>query len=99
MQIVAVESAAQLQQVRELFEEYWTSFGFTPCFQGFGDEVTSLPGEYTPPGGGLALATIDGESAGCAALRRFDQDRCEFKRLYVRPRFRGCGVGRALLAW
>jgi len=99
MEILTVDCAAQLQQVRMLFEEYWTSFGFTPCFQGFGEEVASLPGQYAPPDGCLALATIDGESAGCAALRRLDQDRCEFKRLYVRPQFRGCGVGRALLAW
>src|SRR5579862_4209325 len=99
MEIIAVETAAAVEQVRGLFEEYWNSFGFTPCFQNFSEETAALPGEYTPPGGRLALALIDGEPAGCAALRRFDAERCEAKRLYVRPQFRGCGVGRALLQW
>ncbi len=99
MRIVPVESAAQLEQIRMLFEEYWTSFGFTPCFQGFAGELKGLPGKYAPPDGGLALAMIEEEPAGCVALRRLDRERGEFKRLYVRTRFRGCGVGRALLAW
>ena len=99
MKIAAVESAGQLAQLQILFEEYWASFGFTPCFQNFGDEVKSLPGAYAPPGGRLALATVDGEPAGCAALKRFDARRAEAKRLYVRPRHRGTGLGRALLDW
>ena len=94
-----MESAAECGAVRELFEEYWASFGFTPCFQNFGQEVAGLPGEYAPPGGRLGLALVEGEAAGCVALRRFDAERCEAKRLYVRPRFRGLGVGRQLLEW
>src|SRR5262249_44523057 len=97
-QIVAVTSDS-LDQVRCLFEEYWASFGFTPCFQSFGDEVATLPGAYAPPDGRLALALHQGEPAGCAAFRRFDSDRCEAKRLYVCPQFRGLGIGRALLKW
>lgn len=99
MTIVSVESAVQLAQVTALFEEYWNSFGFTPCFQNFGEEVAGLPGAYLPPGGRLALATIDGEPAGCIAFKRFDADRCEVKRLYVRPAFRGHRLGRALIDW
>ena len=99
MEIIAVETPGQLERVRELFQEYWTSFGFTPCFQGFGDELAGLPGAYAPPGGRLALANIEGESAGCVALKRIDAERCEVKRLYVRSAFRGRGVGRALLTW
>jgi putative acetyltransferase len=99
MEIVNVSSAEQVEQVRGLFEEYWTSFGFTPCFQNFGEEVVSLPGGYAPPEGRLALALVDCEPAGCAAMRQFDTTRCEAKRLYVRPRFRGLGLGRALMDW
>ncbi|MGA3019106.1 MAG: GNAT family N-acetyltransferase [Bryobacteraceae bacterium] len=99
MRIVGVESAAQMAPVRELFEEYWASFGFTPCFQNFGAEVAALPGDYAPPGGRLALAMIDGQAAGCVALRQFDAQRCEAKRLFVRPPFRGQGVGGRLLDW
>jgi GNAT superfamily N-acetyltransferase len=99
VKIVTVASGARLEQVRRLFEEYWASFGFTPCFQNFGEEVTELPGKYAPPGGRLALALMDGEPAGCAALRQFDEERCEAKRLYVRPGFRGRGLGRTLMDW
>jgi ribosomal protein S18 acetylase RimI-like enzyme len=99
MEIVTAASEAQLEQVRSLFEEYWASFGFTTCFQNFGEEVAELPGRYAPPDSRLAMALMDGETAGCVALRQFDAERCEVKRLYVRPRFRGCSLGRALMDW
>jgi putative acetyltransferase len=88
-----------LETVRLLLQEYWNSFGFTPCFQNFGDELAGLPGAYVPPSGRLALATVDGQPAGCVALRRVDTLRAEPKRLYVRPAFRGHGLGRSLLEW
>jgi GNAT superfamily N-acetyltransferase len=99
MRMIQPANDAEWEQVRELFREYWTSFGFSPCFQDFGAEVAGLPGAYAPPGGALVLALTDGQVAGCAALRRFDAQRGEAKRLYVRPEFRGQGVGRALLEW
>jgi putative acetyltransferase len=99
MRIVEAGDDAAWQQVRELFLEYWRAFGFSPCFQGFDQEVQRLPGDYAPPGGALAVALVDGEVAGCVALRRFDGTRAEAKRLYVRPAFRGRGVGRHLLDW
>lgn len=98
-QIVAVTAAAQVEEVRRLFEEYWNSFGFTPCFQHFDQELAALPGSYAPPRGRLALAVVEGAVAGCVALRPFDAKRCEAKRLYVRPAFRGRALGRALLDW
>src|SRR5580658_6017497 len=98
-QIDSAQGEAAIAQVRTLLEEYWNSFGFTPCFQNFGDELAGLPGAYAPPTGRLALATISGESAGCIALRRVDADHAEAKRLYVRPAFRGLGLGRALMEW
>ena len=99
MEIVKVETGPQLEQVKTLLEQYWTSFGFTPCFQNFGDEVKNLPGAYAPPGGQLVLATVDGKAAGCFAYRRFDEIRCEAKRLFVSPEFRGKGIGVELLNW
>ena len=98
-QILAVEGEESIASVRVLLQEYWDFFGFTPCFQNFGDELAGLPGTYAPPSGRLALATIDAQLAGCVALRRVDAVRAEAKRLYVRPAFRGLGLGRALLEW
>ena len=99
MQIVDAAGVEQVALVRGLFEEYWASFGFTPCFQNFAGELAALPGDYAPPGGRLALALVDGRPAGCVALRRFDGQRGELKRLFVRPQFRGLGLGRQLLEW
>lgn len=82
-----------------LFDEYWKSLGFDGSFQGFAEEVAGLPGKYAPPTGRLALATIDDAPAGCVALRRVDELRCEAKRLYVRKEFRNRGLGRELLDW
>jgi GNAT superfamily N-acetyltransferase len=99
MPIVAVTHPAEIEQVRLLFQEYWDSFDFTPCFQNFSAELAALPGDYAPPRGALALALVDGRPAGCAALRPIDSHRCEAKRLYVRPAFRAHGLGKALLDW
>jgi putative acetyltransferase len=98
-EIVAAACAEDLGAVKVLFKEYWDSFGFTPCFQGFDSELAALPGEYEPPQGRLALARVGGEPAGCVALRSIDATRCEAKRLYVRPKFRSQGVGKTLLEW
>jgi len=96
-EIVPAHGPDRVVEIRTLFQEYWTSFGFTPCFQNFSAELEGLPGDYAPPEGRLLLALWNGEPAGCAALRRFDVERCEAKRLFVRQAFRGHGIGRALL--
>jgi carbonic anhydrase len=95
--IVDANSEERIAAVRELFQEYWSSFGFTPCFQGFGEELRSLPGQYGPPQGRLFLALLNSDPAGCIALRRIDEIRCEAKRLYVRPMYRGHGIAQALM--
>ncbi len=99
MTIVRPDTPEQWEQVRGLFREYWASFDLSPCFQNFGAELAGLPGDYAPPRGTLGLALVDGEPAGCVALRPFDARRAEFKRLFVRPAFRGHGAGRALMEW
>ena len=67
------------------------------CFQGFEDEVRSLPGKYVLPEGRLYVAYADGDLAGCIALRKLDDGICEMKRLFVRENFRSLGLGRTLV--
>jgi putative acetyltransferase len=94
--IVRAESSEQISQARELFLEYGHSLSFSLCFQSFDIELAELPGQYAPPDGRLLLAEYDGDLAGCVALHKLENDICEMKRLYVRPKFRGKGAGRAL---
>lgn len=99
MEIVDASSPQELDQVRELFQEYWRAFDFSPCFQNFADELTGLPGAYARPRGRLGLALIGGAPVGCIALRPLTRNACEMKRLYVRDAARGQGAGIALVRW
>lgn len=94
---ILVASAADLDLIRSLWREYWEYLELTPDFQGFAEELRTLPGCYAEPAGRLLLAKVEGRAAGTAALRPLAKSACEAKRLYVRPRFRGHGVGEALV--
>ena len=93
-------TAAELASTVEIFREYAAGLDADLCFQNFEEELASLPGEYAAPRGRLLLAFVNGELAGCGALRPFaaavDSNACEMKRLYVRPAFRRFGLGRVL---
>ena len=86
--------------MRTLVGEYAAALNVDLCFQNFTAELQGLPGEYCAPRGGLLLATVDGEFAGCCAMRPLDSvdytNACEMKRLFVRPAFRGLQLGRML---
>lgn len=82
--------------MRELFLEYANSMAFSLCFQSFETELAQLPGDYAPPAGRLLLATISDAPAGCVALHKIAPEGSEMKRLYLRPRFRGQGLGKIL---
>ena len=50
-----------------------------------------------PPHGLFLIARVDGDLAGCVGLRTLTPGIGEIKCLFVRPRFRGHGLGRRLL--
>jgi GNAT superfamily N-acetyltransferase len=99
-------TAQDVAQARALFEEYAGALGVDLCFQGFADELATLPGAYAPPLGRLLLAGPSGAPFGCIALRPLPGPgergsgavpACgEVKRLYVRPEYRSTGCGREL---
>jgi len=94
--IRAAAGPADIAACRELFVEYQRALGVSLCFQGFDRELEGLPGEYIAPRGGLWIAQLGADTAGCVALRPLDGDAAEMKRLYVRASCRGKRVGLAL---
>ena len=96
MKLKQVESDSEVQEARTLFEEYSAWLGVNLCFQNFEKELAELPGDYAPPNGRLLLAVENDQVAGCVALRKIGEGTGEMKRLYVRPEFRGRGLGRRL---
>lgn len=91
-----IKPAQDLEVIRTLFREYAQTLPITLDFQGFEDELKSLPGKYQAPDGRLFVAEVDGEIVGCVGLRRFDTTRGELKRLYVRPAYRHRGIAQVL---
>jgi putative acetyltransferase len=100
IRLFAPETPEDWAQARAIFLEYAQGLGLDLGFQNFDAEMASLPEVYAAPQGALLLATVDGEVAGCGALRQLaDVDypnACEMKRLYVRRAFRRFGLGRYL---
>lgn len=95
--IVRAATLDDLDTVVALFREYAGGIGIDLAYQGFEDELESLPGYYAPPKGALLLAEIDGDAVGCVAVRPLHATNfCEMKRLYVQDAARGTGAGRAL---
>ena len=100
IELLPPDTPEALDATREIFREYAGTLGVDLCFQNFEAELAALPGDYAEPAGGLLLAWVDGQLAGCGAFRPLaDVDyanACEMKRLYVRRGFRRFGLGRQL---
>jgi GNAT superfamily N-acetyltransferase len=100
IQLLTPDTPEALEAARQIMREYAGSLGIDLGFQGFEDELATLPGDYAAPAGQLLLAWVDGELAGCGAFRPLpDSDypnACEMKRLFVRRAFRRFGLGRQI---
>lgn len=91
-----IEQRDDLANIKELFIEYAESLGVDLSFQGFEEELNTLPGKYAEPEGCIILASVEDAPAGCVALRKINNEICEMKRLYVKSQFRSLGLGKKL---
>lgn len=96
-EITLATGGVDIATIRGLFREYESWLGLDLCFQGFEEELKNLPGKYAAPDGRLYIAWVDGEPAGCIAMRKLEEGVCEMKRLYLRETARGRGLGKALI--
>ncbi|MCI5498615.1 MAG: GNAT family N-acetyltransferase [Clostridiales bacterium] len=104
MEITIQAAYEEKEAVRSLFAEYTDMLvDQAPAFAGylkqqnFDRELAHLEEKYGLPWGRLYLLRADGRPAGCIALKKLDETRCEMKRLYVRPAYRGRGLARMLV--
>jgi GNAT superfamily N-acetyltransferase len=97
LRITQATTHHDIQQARQLFEEYAAGLGISLCFQNFDQELANLPGDYAPPAGRLLLAREFDQLVGCIALRPIGPTACEMKRLFIRPEYRSKGLGRVMV--
>lgn len=102
MQIGPARFPAEADTVRDLMRAYLDGLGIDLDFQGVEAELADLPGHYRAPLGAVLLARgaadgADGAVAGMVAMRPLAPGLAEMKRLYIRPRFRGQGLGQHLV--
>jgi putative acetyltransferase len=98
--LLTARSPEQMEDARSLFRIYARELGIDLGFQNFEQELLHLPGEYAAPQGALLLASVQGQAAGCCAMRPIVAtdypNACEMKRLFVLPAHRRSGLGRQL---
>jgi len=96
---IAATGPGDMETARALFRDYAASVDAPSCFEGFERELADLPGDCAAPAGGILLARdpATGEPAGIVAFHALAPGLAEMKRLYVRPGWRGQGLGRRLV--
>ena len=92
-----VDGTPYIDQIKGLIGEYTKRLGRDLTFQNLEEELADLAKKYTAPEGELLAALDEDTVVGMVAYHRHSDDRCEMKRLYVRPECREAHLGRTLV--
>ncbi len=92
-----VDGTNYIRQVKDLIAEYTTALGRNLDFQGIKEELADPAKKYAPPFGRVLIALERDTALGMVAYHRHSAERCEMKRLYVKPEFRGQHLGEQLV--
>ena len=86
--------------LREYGNYMFGDLGLTAGKKSFYDQINTDPdNSYQLPNGTFILAELKGDIAGCVGIKKYTDNVCEMKRMYIRPEFRGLGIGKAFCAY
>jgi len=96
-----INDAGLIGEVRVLLSEYghymYDELALIAGKESFFKELENFPGPgYFPPAGTFVVCRVEDEVAGCVGIKKFDEVSCEMKRMYIRPAYRGKGIGGVL---
>ena len=104
MKLRIAEGCEDKAAIQELFTEYTTMLFQADkrledylSMQNYDEEYLHPEMKYGRPLGRLYIVYNDQTPAGCIALKRMDDERCEMKRMYVREAYRSMGLGSLLV--
>ena len=92
-----IDGKHHINQVRNLIIEYTQMLNRDLSFQNIDDELKDPSKKYTAPAGELLVAIENDEVVGMIAYHKHSATRCEMKRLYVKPKYRGMKLGEQLI--
>lgn len=99
--LICPATARELEAARDILTEYAQSLATPQYLTDFDTELATLPGVYAAPRGQMLLAVNESQVLACCGVLPLDavdySNACEMRRLYVRPRFRGMGMGRRVV--
>ena len=90
-----VKESKDYEVIKDLFKEYSQIKGAEGCFVSFDKEISDLGGFYA--GGAILLGFEDDAPVACIAIRKMDNNKCEGKRLFIKPEYRGKGYARKMM--
>jgi ribosomal protein S18 acetylase RimI-like enzyme len=97
LKYITPNTTDQFNDAISLFQEYANSLNISLAFQNFDEELNIINSMYGSPTGCLLLVYDNELPVACAAYRKIGEDICELKRMYIKPDYRGKGIGQEIM--